>query len=62
MINQRKSCIKNLSKYVTAFNYTDKILIVLVATISEVYIISFASVAGAPAGIASESLTLIFFL
>ena len=61
MINQRKSCSKNLSKYVTAFNYTDKILIVLVTTISEVCIISFASVAGAPAGIASEKSYFNFF-
>ena len=28
-INQRKLCIKKLSKYVTIFNYIDKILIVL---------------------------------
>ena len=26
-INQRKSCSKKLSKYVAAFDYTDKILI-----------------------------------
>ena len=31
-INQRKSCSKKLSKYVTAFDYIDKILIVLRAT------------------------------
>ena len=30
-INQRKSCSKNLSKYVTIFNYLDKVLIVLSA-------------------------------
>ena len=28
-INQRKSCSKKLGKYVAAFDYTDKILIVL---------------------------------
>ena len=33
-INQRKSCSKKLSKYVTAFDYIDKILIVLSATSS----------------------------
>ena len=56
-INQRKPC----SKYVTAFHYIDKILIVSTATSSEVCIISSASVVGAPVGIASASFTLIFF-
>ena len=31
-INQRKPCSKKLNKYVTAFDYIDKILIVLSAT------------------------------
>ena len=61
-INQRKSCSKKLSKYVTAFDYIDKILIVLCATSSGVCIISSASVVGAPVGIASASFTLIFSL
>ena len=58
-INQRKSCSKKLSKYVTAFDCIDKILFVLSATSSEVCIISSASVFGAPVGIASTSFTLI---
>ena len=61
-INQRKSCSKKLSKYVTAFDYIDKILIVLSATSSGVCIISSASVGGALVGIASASFTLIFSL
>ena len=61
-INQRKSCSKKLSKYVTAFDYIDKMLIVLSAISSGVSNISFASVVGAPAGVASASLTLIFCL
>ena len=61
-INQRKSCSKKLSKYVTTFDYIDKILIVLSATSSGVCIISSASVVGAPVGIASASFTLIFSL
>ena len=61
-INQRKSCSKKLNKYVTAFDYIDKILIVLSATSSGVSIISFTSIIGAPVGIASASLTLIFSL
>ena len=61
-INQRKWSYKKLSKYVTAFDYIDKILIVLSAASSGVSIISFTSIAGAPVGIASASLTLIFSL
>ena len=61
-INQRKSCSKKLNKYVTAFDYIDKILIVLSATSGGVSIISFTSIVGAPVGIASASFTLIFSL
>ena len=59
-INQRKSYSKKLNKYVTAFDYIDKVLIVLSATSGGVSIISFTSIIGAPVGIASASLTLIF--
>ena len=61
-INETKLCCKKLNKYVTIFNYIDKILIVLSATSGRVSIISFLSVIGAPAGIASASFTLIFSL
>ena len=61
-INQRKPCNKKLNKYVTVFDYIDKILIVLSATTSGVSIISFTSIVGAPVGIASASFTLIFSL
>ena len=61
-INQRKSCSQKLNKYVTTFDYIDKILIVLSATSSGVSIISFTSIVGAPVGIASASFTLIFSL
>ena len=61
-INQRKSYSKKLSKYVTAFDYIDKILIALSATSGGVCIISSASVVGAPAGIAGAGFTLIFSL
>ena len=59
-INQEKSCNKKLSKYLTIFNYVDKILIILSATTGGISIISFTSIIGAPAGIASASFTLIF--
>ena len=54
--------IKKLSKYVAAFAYMDKILIVFSATSGGVSIISFATVIGAPVGIAKSSFTLIFCL
>ena len=50
-INQRKSCSKKLNKYVTAFDYTEKVLIALSATSVGVSIISFTSIIGAPVGI-----------
>ena len=55
-INQRKPCSRKLNKYVTTFDYIDKILTVLSATSSGVSIISFRSIVGAPVGIASVSL------
>ena len=60
--NQRKSYSKKLSKYVSAFDYVDKFLIVLSATSGGVSIISFTNIVGAPAGIASASFTLFFCL
>ena len=60
-IDQRKSCGKKLNKYVTGFDYLDKILIVLSATTSCVSNISLTSIVGAPVGIASGSFTLTFF-
>ena len=59
-INQQKSYSKKLNKYVTIFDYIDKILIVLSATSSGVSITSFASTIGVHAGIASASFALIF--
>ena len=61
-INQRKSYSKKWNKYVTAFDYIDKFLIALSATIGGVTIISFTSIIGAPVGIVSPSFTLIFSL
>ena len=61
-INQRKSCSQKLNKYITTFDYIDKILVVLSATSSGVSIISFTSVTGAPVEIANASFTLMFSL
>ena len=59
-INQRKLFSKKLNKYVSTFNYIDKILIVLNATTGGVCIISHATVVGAPVGIASAGFTIFF--
>ena len=61
-INQRKLYRKKLSKYAAAFDYIDKLLIVLSTASSGICIISSVSVVGAPARIAGASFTLIFSL
>ena len=61
-IDHKKLCSKKLSKYVSAFDYTDKILIVLNATTGGVCIIFHATVVGAPVGIASAGFTIVFSL
>ena len=61
-IRERKLNSKKLSKYVAAFDYMDKIVIVLSTTSGGVFIISFTTVIGASTGIASASVTLIFSL
>ena len=61
-IQERKTMSKNLSKYITAFDYIDKTLIVLSATSGRISIISFTSVIGVPVGTASASFNLVFSL
>ena len=61
-INQQKACSRKLSRYVTIFDYIDKIVIVLSGTTSGVSIISFTSTIGKSVGRVSESFTLIFSL
>ena len=48
-IQERKTMSKKLSKYIAAFDYIDKNLIVLSATSGGINIISFTSVTGIPA-------------
>ena len=59
-INERKSYIRKLNKYITIFEYIDKVLIILNGTSRGVSIISFISIVGVPAGIASACFSLIF--
>ena len=49
-----------LCKYISSFDYFRKTLIVLSATSKGISIISFASIIGAPIGIASASFSFIF--
>ena len=58
-INHRKTCSKKLSKYVGAFDYIDKMLIVLSATSGGFGIIS-SVIIGAAIGVVGASFTLIF--
>ena len=61
-IQERKTISEKLSKYIAAFDYFDKNLIVISATSRGISIISFVSFIGAPIGIASASFSLIFSL
>ena len=61
-IQERKTMSKKLSKYIVAFDYINKTLIIFAATSGGISIISFSSVIGIPAGIASARFTLIFSL
>ena len=62
-VNQKTIIIQqeNWSKYVAAFDYIDKMLIVLSASSSGVYIICYVSV-GALIGVTGASFTLSFSL
>ena len=61
-INQRRLCSKKLSKCISAFDYIEKIFIILSATAGVVCTISHATVVGASVGIASAGFTLVFSL
>ena len=59
-IKERKDITKKLNKYLVSFDYLDEIFIALPASFGTLSIASYASVLGAPAGIAGSTLTLIF--
>ena len=61
-IQERKTMSKKLSEYIATFDYIDKTLIVLSETYGGIIIISFTSVIGIPAGLASASFNLVFSL
>ena len=59
-INDQKQQINKISKYVAAFNYADKVFIVLSASFASLSIASHATVVGIPVAIVDASLTLVF--
>ena len=55
-IKERELMSKRLSKYIASFDYFDKSLIVLSVTTGSISTASFATVIGAPVGIAIDFL------
>ena len=54
-IKERKDIVKKVSKYIVAFDYTDKLFITLSASFGTLSIASYATVVGKPVGIAGAS-------
>ena len=61
-IREKEAVSQRLSKYIAVFNCFENILIVLSATSGGVSIATFASVFGAPVGVASASFNSAFSL
>ena len=59
-IREKELMSKRLSKYFASFDYSGKSLIVFSATSGSISIASFATVIGAPVGIASASFSSAF--
>ena len=59
-IKERQLMSKRFSKYIASVDYFDKSLIVLSVTTDSISIEPFATVTGAPAGMASASFSLAF--
>ena len=51
-IKERKQTVNKISKFITAFDYADKVFIVLSASFGSLSIASHATVVGIPLGIA----------
>ena len=61
-IQERKAISKKLCKCIAAFDYTDKIFILLSASFGTLSIVSHATIVGIPVGLAGASLTVMFSL
>ena len=60
-IQERKTISKKIGKYIAAFGYIHKILVVLSTTSRGISSISFTSVIEVPAGLEGASFTVLFF-
>ena len=58
--HERETISKRLNKYIAAFDYFDKTLLVLFTASVFIYIALLATVIGAPVGMTSENLSLVF--
>ena len=61
-IKERESMSKRLSKYIASFDNFHKSLIVLSVTTGSISVASFATIIGAPVGMASASFSLAFLI
>ena len=61
-IKERELMSERLNNYIASLDYFDKSLIVLPVTIGSISIVSFATVIGAPVGMASSSFSLAFLV
>ena len=59
-IKERKDIVKEISKYIVAFDYGNKLFITLSASFGTLSIASYTTIVGIPVGIAGACLTLIF--
>ena len=59
-IKERELMSKRLSKYIASFDYFDESLIVLSVTTGGISIALFATVVGAPVGMASANFSFVF--
>ena len=61
-IKERELMSERLNNYIASLDYFDKSLIVLPVTIGSISIVSFATVIGAPVGMANSSFSLAFLV
>ena len=61
-IEQRKKMSDVLNKYITALDYTDKILLVLSSASFDCFICPIAAITGAPVGIVNASISLVLLV
>ena len=61
-VRERKAISEKLGKYIAAFDYADKVFIVLSVPFGTLSILSHATVVGIPVGLVRASLNVVFSL